>query len=64
MGQIAKEMRRILATHGFERVRTGKGDQEIWRDPKTGRTVVVDDGTKSRHTANAALKRVGLPKAF
>ena len=64
MGQIAKEMRRILVAHGFECVRTGKGDHEIWRHPETGQTVIVDDGTKSRHTANAAFKRAGLPKAF
>ncbi len=64
MGKIAKEMRRILSRNGFEKVRSGKGDHEVWRHPETGRTVIVDDGAESRHTANTALKRAGLPKAF
>lgn len=64
MGEIARAMRRGRAAHGYVLARKGKGDHEIWKHPETGQTVVVDDGSKSRITANSALKRVGLPKAF
>jgi len=54
---------RRLAEAGFEHWPGGKGSHEKWRDPATGRTVVVAR-TKSRHTANEVLKQAGLPKAF
>ncbi|UIY31139.1 type II toxin-antitoxin system HicA family toxin [Neorhizobium galegae] len=44
--------------------RPGKGDHEIWYSPITKRYFTVDHSVKSRHTANAALKQAGLPKAF
>jgi predicted RNA binding protein YcfA (HicA-like mRNA interferase family) len=53
-----------LRRAGFEFLRSGKGDHEIWRHPKTCITVTVDHGTRSRHVANAILKKAGLPKAF
>ncbi len=64
MGELARALRRILTDAGFQKVRQGGGDHEIWEHPVTGAQTVVDDGTKSRHTANAALKQAGLPKAF
>jgi hypothetical protein len=45
-------------------LRPGKGDHEIWHHPATGVKLTVDHGTKSRHVANAILKKAGLPKAF
>jgi hypothetical protein len=45
-------------------LRQGKGDHEIWHHPVSKIAVTPDAGTKSRHTANAILKKAGLPKAF
>jgi hypothetical protein len=45
-------------------VRPGKGDHEIWYSPISKINFAVDNGTKSRHTANQSLKQAGLPKAF
>jgi predicted RNA binding protein YcfA (HicA-like mRNA interferase family) len=64
MGEIGPELKRILRKAGFRFLRSGKGDHEIWQNPLTKVTVIVDHGTKSRHTANAVLKQAGLPKAF
>jgi predicted RNA binding protein YcfA (HicA-like mRNA interferase family) len=59
-----RDLVRILRRNGFVLKRHGKGDHEIWWDPETGRRAVVAVKTKSRMTANAALKQAGLPKAF
>jgi predicted RNA binding protein YcfA (HicA-like mRNA interferase family) len=64
MGQIGTELKRILRRSGFELLRQGKGDHEIWVNRATGVSVTIDVGTKSRHLANAILKKAGLPKAF
>ncbi|MBC6442960.1 MAG: type II toxin-antitoxin system HicA family toxin [Rhodobacteraceae bacterium] len=44
--------------------RQGRGDHEIWYSPISERYFTVDNGCKSRHTANEALKQAGLKKAF
>ncbi len=62
--KLSEELRRLLRQAGCEFVRTGRGDHEIWRSPKTGALLVIDDGMKSRHIANQVLKAAGLPKAF
>jgi len=62
--KLSEELRRILRRSGCEFVRAGRGDHEIWRSPKTGALLVIDDGMKSRHIANQVLKAAGLPKAF
>jgi predicted RNA binding protein YcfA (HicA-like mRNA interferase family) len=64
VGEIGPELKRLLNKAGYRFLRPGKGDHEIWRHPNSGVTVVVDHGTKSRHVANAILKKAGLPKAF
>ncbi|MCU0884460.1 MAG: type II toxin-antitoxin system HicA family toxin [Beijerinckiaceae bacterium] len=64
MGEIGPELKRILRREGFELLRQGKGDHEIWFNRVTGRSLTLDAGTKSRHLANAILKKAGLPKAF
>jgi predicted RNA binding protein YcfA (HicA-like mRNA interferase family) len=56
--------KKLLAKAGWQLLRQGKGDHEIWHDPRTGRKVTVDNSMKFRHTANAILKFAGLPKAF
>ena len=42
----------------------GKGDHDVWHDPKTGKKVTVPVKLLSRHTANNILKDAGLPKVF
>lgn len=44
--------------------RHGKGDHEIWHNPATGKSVTVDRGTLSRHTANGVMKQAGLADRF
>jgi predicted RNA binding protein YcfA (HicA-like mRNA interferase family) len=53
------ELRKILKNNGCSFVRQGKGDHEFWESPN-GARFPVDDGMKSRHTANAVLKQAGI----
>jgi hypothetical protein len=53
-----------LRASGCEFRRKGKGDHEIWFSPITNRTVTVDRGSLSRHTANAVMKQAGIDKRF
>jgi len=56
-------VRRLVAA-GCRLIRQGKGSHEIWFSPLTGRHFTVPRNTVKPHTANAALKDAGLPKAF
>jgi len=49
----------IMRTHGCWQVDGGKGSDEKWRSPINGRTTTVPS-CKSRHTANAVLKQLGI----
>jgi predicted RNA binding protein YcfA (HicA-like mRNA interferase family) len=62
--KFSKQLKTLLVDAGWARLRHGKGDHEIWHNPKTGRKVTVDNSLRSRHTANAVLKQAGLPKTF
>jgi predicted RNA binding protein YcfA (HicA-like mRNA interferase family) len=53
-----------LHAAGCEFVRHGKGDHDIWRDRRTGKSLTVPVKIMSRHLANKILKDAGLPKAF
>lgn len=64
MENFAKPLKKILTAAGWQILRQGKGDHEIWHDPRTGQKVTVVTFLKSRHLANAILKEAGLPKAF
>lgn len=64
MADYAKQVRHVLREAGWEFLRPGKGDHEIWHDPKSNLKVTLNSGTKSRHSANEVLKQAGLPKAF
>ncbi|MGO4704957.1 type II toxin-antitoxin system HicA family toxin [Microvirga sp. 2MCAF38] len=64
MNDFAPAVRRILREQGFEFLRQGRGDHEIWHNATSGRKVVVDGTIKSRHTANGILKQARLSKAF
>jgi hypothetical protein len=66
MAGYLRELLDLLSEAGctFHRHRHGKGDHAIWYSPITNRYFTVDQGMKSRHTANETLKQAGLPKAF
>jgi hypothetical protein len=59
-----RSLREMLRAAGCTFVRQGRGSHEIWRSPITQRNFPVPVGIPSRHTANAILRQVGLPKAF
>jgi predicted RNA binding protein YcfA (HicA-like mRNA interferase family) len=54
----------MLRHAGFEYLRSGKGDHQIWRHKESGKRVTVDAKVLSRHTANKILRDAGLPKNF
>jgi hypothetical protein len=64
MKSFTPELKRILRDAGCGMIRQGRGDHEVWINPKTGARFTVDNNIKSRHTANAVLKQAGLPKQF
>lgn len=53
-----------LRAGGFEFKRQGRGDHEIWWNPRLKVSVTVDKKLRSRNTANEILKDAGLPKAL
>lgn len=53
-----------LKEHGCTFHRQGKGDHEIWYSPITKRYLTVDNGCKSRHTANQIMKDAGIDFRF
>jgi hypothetical protein len=59
-----RELKALLLAAGCYFVRQGRGDHEVWYSPITKQHIIIDAGTKSRHTANETLKQAGLPKAF
>jgi predicted RNA binding protein YcfA (HicA-like mRNA interferase family) len=64
MSKLAREVRKLLNEAGWQLLRQGKGDHEIWHEPVTGRKVTVNNSINSRHTANAIMKQAGLSKSF
>jgi predicted RNA binding protein YcfA (HicA-like mRNA interferase family) len=64
MNNFAPAVIKILKESGFEFLRHGTGDHDIYWNPDTRRRVPVDSKIKSRHTANGILKQAGLKKAF
>ncbi|WP_310467545.1 type II toxin-antitoxin system HicA family toxin [Sphingomonas sp.] len=59
-----RQLKTILREHGWEFLRAGKGDHEIWSHPNIARPIVVDARIMSRHTANAVLKQAGVKGKF
>lgn len=53
-----------LKAAGYSFKRQGKGDHEIWHHPAVGKSVTVDRGVLSRHTANGVMKQAGIAKRF
>ncbi len=64
MKGYGKATRDKLTEAGWRFLRRGKGDHDVWHNPRTGQRVTVPVKLLSRHTANGILKDAGLPKAF
>lgn len=64
MADFYRDVIRLLREAGYALKRQGRGDHEIWWNPKTGVHVTVDRKLRSRFTANGILKEAGLPKAL
>jgi predicted RNA binding protein YcfA (HicA-like mRNA interferase family) len=64
MADYYRDVIRLLREAGFEFKRQGRGDHEIWWNPASGVSVVVDRKLRSRFTANGILKEAGLPKSL
>ncbi len=64
MADYYRDVIRLLREHGYELKRQGRGDHEIWWNPRTGVSLTVDRKLKSRFTANGILKEAGIAKAF
>jgi len=58
------QLKRLLQDAGCWKAREGKGSHEIWYSPISKKYFTVVANCKVKHTANAALKDAGLPKAF
>jgi predicted RNA binding protein YcfA (HicA-like mRNA interferase family) len=64
MADYYRDLIARLRQAGFEFKRQGRGDHEIWWNPRAHVSVTVDRKLRSRITANEILKDAGLPKAF
>nr|WP_294170762.1 type II toxin-antitoxin system HicA family toxin [uncultured Sphingomonas sp.] len=60
----SKLLKSVLSERGWSRLRSGKGDHEIWAHPDCPKPIVVDNRIMSRHTANAVLKQAGILLKF
>lgn len=64
MAEYEKEVRKILTKNKCTFVRHRKGDHDIRYSPITCCHITVDSKIKSRHTANAILKQIGINYRF
>jgi predicted RNA binding protein YcfA (HicA-like mRNA interferase family) len=64
MADYYRDVIRLLKDAGYEFKRQGRGDHEIWWNPRSRVHVVVDRKLRSRFTANGILKEAGLPKTL
>ena len=64
MADYEKKVREVLKENGCYFLRHGKGDHDIWVNPENGEQTTVDGKIKSRHTANAIMKQLGVNYRF
>ena len=64
MADYEKKVREIIRQNGCKFVRHGKGDHDIFYSPITNANFTVDSTIKSRHTANAIMKQIGINYRF
>lgn len=58
MADYGRKVRQVLQENGCHLLRQGKGDHEIWVNPKNHKQTTVDGKIKSRHSANGILKQL------
>ena len=54
----------LLQKHGYRLKPNGKGSHQKWESGETGKIILVPFNLKSRHTANAICKDIGIAKQF
>lgn len=64
MTDFSPLLKKMLKQVGCYKVRSGKGDHEIWYSPLSDTNFPVDSDIRSKHTANGVLTQAGLPKGF
>ena len=64
MADYYRDLIRLQKDAGYQLKRQGRGEHEIWWNPRTGVHLTVDRKLRSRFTANGILKEADLPKAF
>lgn len=64
MNDYGREVRKILAAHGWYLHRMAKGDHELWAAKHSPLKITDDRTIKSRHTANGIMKRAGIGHRF
>ena len=65
MKDFSKPLKDVLDKNGWTFLRQGsRGSHEIWQSPDGSNTVTVNNGMKSRHTANKILTKAGLKERF
>lgn len=57
MADYYRDVVRLLKDHGYQFKRQGRGDHEIWWNPRISTHVTVDRKLRSRFTANGNLER-------
>ena len=60
MAEYEKIVRKILKNHGCKFLRHAKGDHDIWINPANNKQTTVDGKIKSRYTANAIFRQLGI----
>ena len=64
MTEHKKVVRDKLNENGCPSVCCNKSDHDIWYSSTTKRYITVDGKIKSRHTANAIMKQIGISFRF
>jgi hypothetical protein len=59
---VTSDLIHLLRATGCTLVRHGKGDQDIWESPISGRRFTGDAKIRSRHMASILLKQADLPQ--
>jgi len=60
MADYSRQVKKLLKSKGWTKIRQPRGSHEIWG--KDGEIVAVPAKLKNRHTANGILKLAGIPK--
>lgn len=60
MASFYRKLTKILKSYGCAYVGPAKGDHEKWFSPMVEKNIILDPGTKSRHTCNEVLKQAGI----